>query len=167
MRHRRDAQRGRHDSAHIRRAGAAAIERIAGTMITPDTPLRLKQAAEIAFPGGSMTASGLRREAKRGRLAIETIAGKHFTTLRAIEEMRDKCRDNQKASGCGSNQRSEIVTEGASIAPHGSLEMERVKSARAALEKTAKALSGRSPSTSPANTGPTEPAAVIPLKSRF
>ena len=30
---------------------------------------------------GGMTVSGLRREAARGRLAIEVIAGKHFTTL--------------------------------------------------------------------------------------
>ena len=30
--------------------------------ITPDTPLRLEIAAALAFPDGSMTASGLRRE---------------------------------------------------------------------------------------------------------
>jgi hypothetical protein len=32
-------------------------------LIGPDTPLRLKVAAEVAFPDGTMTASGLRREA--------------------------------------------------------------------------------------------------------
>jgi hypothetical protein len=32
--------------------------------ITSDTPLRLAVAAEIAFPGGGMTASGLRRKGK-------------------------------------------------------------------------------------------------------
>ena len=31
--------------------------------ISPDTPLRLSVAAAVAFPDGSMTASGLRREA--------------------------------------------------------------------------------------------------------
>jgi len=31
--------------------------------ISPDTPLRLSVAAALAFPDGSMTASGLRREA--------------------------------------------------------------------------------------------------------
>ena len=71
--------------------------------VGPDTPLRLDVAAEIAFPGGGMTSSGLRREAKRGRLIIETIAGKQFTTLGAIEEMRQKCRGNQKVLGSGSN----------------------------------------------------------------
>jgi hypothetical protein len=32
-----------------------------------ETPLRLNVAAVLAFPDGSMTASGLRREAARGR----------------------------------------------------------------------------------------------------
>jgi hypothetical protein len=32
--------------------------------------LRLSMAAALAFPDGSMTASGLRREAARGRLVI-------------------------------------------------------------------------------------------------
>jgi hypothetical protein len=43
--------------------------------VTPDTPLRLGVAAALAFPDGSMTAAGLRREAARGRLLIERIAG--------------------------------------------------------------------------------------------
>ena len=48
-----------------------------------DQPLRLAVAAALAFPDGSMTASGLRRESTRGRLVIERIAGKDYTTLRA------------------------------------------------------------------------------------
>jgi len=35
--------------------------------LTPDTPLRLSVPAAVAFPDGSMTASGLVREAARGR----------------------------------------------------------------------------------------------------
>ena len=46
-----------------------------------DRPLRLAVAAKVAFPDGSMRASGLRREAQRGRLVIERIAGKDYTTL--------------------------------------------------------------------------------------
>jgi hypothetical protein len=38
--------------------------------VDPDTPLRLNVAAVLAFPDGTMTASGLRREAARGRLMI-------------------------------------------------------------------------------------------------
>lgn len=58
----------------------------------PNTPLRLADAVKHAFPFGGMTVSGLRKEADRGRLKIERIAGKDFTTLSAIEEMRELCR---------------------------------------------------------------------------
>jgi hypothetical protein len=60
--------------------------------IKPDTPLRLDIAAAMAFPDGSLKASGLRREAARGRLIIERIAGKDFTTLANINRMRELCR---------------------------------------------------------------------------
>lgn len=52
-----------------------------------DAPLRLDVAVEEAFPAGGMTMSGFRREAARGRLVIEVIAGKHFTNLAAIARM--------------------------------------------------------------------------------
>lgn len=39
--------------------------------ITDDTPLRLAVAAALAYPDGSMTASGLRRERDAGRLVVE------------------------------------------------------------------------------------------------
>ena len=74
--------------------------------ITPTTPLRLDVAARLAFPDGSMTASGLRREGRRGRLVIERIAGKDFTTLHHNEDMRLKCRDQQRAQGSGLNPKS-------------------------------------------------------------
>ncbi len=60
--------------------------------IHSDTPLRLADAVEIAFPSGGMTVSGLRREIARGRLEAELIAGKHFVTLAAIQQMRQLCR---------------------------------------------------------------------------
>ena len=56
-----------------------------------DTPLRLSVAAAFAFPDGSMSAAGLRREHARGRLVIERIAGRDYTTMRAIQEMRRQC----------------------------------------------------------------------------
>jgi len=43
-----------------------------------NTPLRLSVAAALAFPDGSLTASGLRREHARGRLVVERIAGKDY-----------------------------------------------------------------------------------------
>ena len=57
-----------------------------------DAPLRLSVAAKLAFPDGSMTVSGLRREAARGRLRIERIANKDFVTLAEIKRMRELCR---------------------------------------------------------------------------
>ena len=55
--------------------------------VDKDAPLRLSIAAELAFPFGGMTAAGLRKEAARGNLAVERIAGKDYTTLAAIEAM--------------------------------------------------------------------------------
>lgn len=62
--------------------------------ITDDTPLRLAVAAALAYPDGSMTASGLRRERDAGRLVTELTAGKEFTTLADIGRMRELCRRN-------------------------------------------------------------------------
>jgi hypothetical protein len=70
--------------------------------INLDTPLRLNVAAALAFPDGSMTASGLRRERNLGRLVVERIAGKEYTTLASIDRMRELCRVQQKASVYGS-----------------------------------------------------------------
>jgi hypothetical protein len=110
----------------------------------PDVPLRLDTAAKLAFPYGGMTASGLRREGKRGRLVIERIAGKDFTTLRHIEEMRERCRNEQaKAPDCGS---SPSATRKADVpgSPHGSSAMMvQSSSALAALERTVRGLKER------------------------
>lgn len=70
---------------------------------TDTTPLRLKRAAEVAFPDGGMTASGLRREAVRGRLVVERIAGKDYTTLQAIADMRKLCRVAKNSSARPAN----------------------------------------------------------------
>lgn len=60
--------------------------------ISPDTPLRLRDAIKEAFPAGGVTVAALRREIARGRLEAELIAGKHFVTLAAIGRMRELCR---------------------------------------------------------------------------
>src|SRR5882724_8217524 len=87
--------------------------------VTSDAPLRLSTAAKLAFPDGSMTASGLRREAARGRLRIERIAGKDFTTLDEIKKMRELCRVQAKELGC-SNVSRDTVAENSSPRPFGS-----------------------------------------------
>jgi hypothetical protein len=78
--------------------------------VDQNTPLRLAEAAQIAFPIGSMTVSGLRRKIAKGRLTCEVIAGKQFTTLRYIDEMRKLCRDPAKECGFGSNPPSDQLT---------------------------------------------------------
>src|SRR5262245_47486252 len=133
--------------------------------IADDTPLRLGLAAALAFPDGSMSASGLRREAARGRLAIERIAGKDYTTLRAIQHMRERCRVEARVPDFGSNPRSTTQAASSSVTRPGSSEMERVRSARAALERTARGLSACSPAILPANTEPRAIETVIRLTS--
>ena len=120
--------------------------------VKPDTPLRLDVAAALAYPDGSMTASGLRREAARGRLAIERVAGKDYTTLVAIEEMRALCRVPQKAPVSGSVPKNEIPTARSASAQFGSSETDRARSARAALQRIARAPSAPSGSILPTST---------------
>ena len=106
--------------------------------VTPDTPLRLEIAAALAFPDGSMTAAGLRREGARGRLIIERIAGKDYTTLANIERMRELCRVEAKAHGstCGEHaqasagKRSGLSATGNGISPRAALEARLTKGRR-------------------------------------
>ena len=93
-------------------------------------PLRLPVAAQIAFPDGSMSERGLKREIDRGRLAFERIAGKTYTTLRDIKRMRELCRENH----WGSVNTSASETAGRLS---GSSSMAEMKSAQDAARTTA------------------------------
>jgi hypothetical protein len=103
--------------------------------VTPATPLRLGVAAAIAFPDGTMSAAGLRREAARGRLVIERIAGKDYTTLANIERMRELCRVEAKVpdSTCAGHaqasagKRSGLFATGNAISPRDALEARLTK----------------------------------------
>lgn len=110
-----------------------------------DTPLRLDFAAKIAFPDGSMTENGLKREITRGRLAFEHIAGKRYTTLNDIRRMRERCRENpwefENTSGSARGDR-----------PFGLYSTEEQKSAQDAARTTAQALIASSKTTSRKNT---------------
>src|SRR6476469_9368222 len=97
-----------------------------------EAPLRLDVAAALAYPDGSMTASGLRREAKRGRLVIERTAGKDYTTLADIARMRALCRVQPREYDSGYAQKNETLTGPSASAPCGSFGTDRAKSARAA-----------------------------------
>jgi hypothetical protein len=118
----------------------------------------------MAFPDGSMTASGLRREAGRGRLDITRIAGKDYTTLRAIEEMRVLCRVPPKvpASDFGQHERTKpdfTPRDGSSSTTAGN------NLPLAAARKIVEELKERYPTTSPKSTKRHD-ATVIPLSSR-
>lgn len=90
------------------------------SQINEASPLRLSIAATLAFPDGSMSASGLRREALRGNLVIERIAGKDYTTLENIKGMREKCRVEVKVPDYG-GERNVARAGDYSSAEHGSL----------------------------------------------
>jgi hypothetical protein len=89
----------------------------------PDAPLRLSVAAKLAFPDGSMTASGLRREAARGRLRIERIANKDFVTLAEIKRMRELCRVQAKEHSTDISLTSSSISSSpdAAISPQNAL----------------------------------------------
>jgi hypothetical protein len=111
--------------------------------IDPKTPLRLDVAAKIAFPNGGMTVSGLRREIAKGRLAVEVIAGKQFTTLADIQEMRSLCRAKARVPDFNCDPREETSAVSLATKPHGSSEMAGVMSSRDALKAKLRRLNGR------------------------
>jgi hypothetical protein len=92
--------------------------------ILPDSPVRLSVAAKIFFPDGSMTASGLRSEARKGNLTTERIAGKDYTTATYVEEMRSRCRVKAKEPDFGCNQPADTTRARSSKRLSGSSETE-------------------------------------------
>jgi hypothetical protein len=135
-------------------------------LVGPDTPLRLDVAAALAYPDGSMTASGLRKEANKGRLAIERTAGKDYTTLAAIEGMRALCRQKRKDPAYISEARGETEQGASPTPPCTSSETENIQRAQAAAKAIVAELKESSRPTSTANTPPRRAKApVIPLIS--
>ena len=75
-----------------------------GESIGPNTPLRLADALELAFPAGGMTITALRRERDRGTLDTFMAGGREFTTLADINRMIERCRERRKGPDCGSDE---------------------------------------------------------------
>jgi hypothetical protein len=134
--------------------------------VAPDTPLRLDVAAAIAYPDGSMSAHGLRLEHQRGRLAIERVAGKDYTTLADIRRMRELCRLAGKARDSGSGKNAERARDEL-IPPSGSLSTDDISRARDACQTIVQELRENSRATSRKSTSPARPKAnVIRFASR-
>ena len=133
-----------------------------------DTPLRLDVAAALAYPDGSMKASGLRREAGRGRLAIERVAGKDYTTLAAIERMRELCRFQPKGPDSGYEKNAVTTAAESRIQPCTSSGTADIKRAQAAAVMIVQELKSNWSSTSTASTPRRRRrASVIPIKSQL
>lgn len=120
-----------------------------------DAPLLLAVAARIAFPDGSMGVPGLRKERDRGRLAVERIAGRDYTTLRAIRTMREQCRVQPRDHACNSEPTPERGSSGTATSAGLQATLERIVGER-------KKPSG---TTSPKSTA-RRSGTVIPLASR-
>lgn len=113
--------------------------------IDPNAPIRLADIIPIAFPMGGMTVNGLRKEAGRGHLAILRMAGKDFTTLADIEEMKKICREQSSQRASGFAQPTKTVRQpGSSLIPESSIALD-------AARATAQRLRGNLQNTSPAN----------------
>jgi len=135
--------------------------------IADDAPLRLEIAAALAYPDGSMTASGLRNEARRGRLVVERTAGKDYTTLRNIEHMRGLCRVEAGARVSGCAEPNTIAHGGSHTPQSGSLKTVSTGKARDAALMIVEELRQHSPLTSPTSTSPKrKPESVHQLTSR-
>jgi hypothetical protein len=106
--------------------------------IHPDEPLRLKDAIKFGFPHGGMTVSGLCKEAARGRLVIEKIANKNFTSLRAIEEMRKLCRVKAEGRACGGEKSAGMAARSSHGEPGSSSTEESITPQAALLAKIEK-----------------------------
>jgi hypothetical protein len=103
------------------------------------TPLRLSVAAALAFPDGSMTTSGLRKELARWRLIVERIAG---TTLANINLMRELCRVEARERDSTSELSAEIRKENSRSERTGSSATVNGTSPRDALRRKLEKLKG-------------------------
>ncbi|MCP4319529.1 MAG: hypothetical protein GY789_26975 [Hyphomicrobiales bacterium] len=97
--------------------------------IGDDDPMTLLEACQIVFRGTIKPAT-LRAEAARGNLVVERIGRRDFVTRAAIQEMRERCRAQQKVPASGLTETQDC----------GSSEMERRSAALAAALKSAREL---------------------------
>jgi hypothetical protein len=130
-------------------------------MSDPPRLLTLAEAAKLLSPSGHLTARSLRTMARHGRLTLIAIAGRHFVTESAINEMvataavapGTPCRD---ANSPPDSICAEAVT---TDHPSGSFSTERARSAQAQALLSLERLRKPSGTTLPVTTGPR----VVPI----
>lgn len=130
----------------------------------PEKPLRLDIAAKIAFPDGTMGASGLRKERDRGRLVTEMIAGKEYTTLAAIERMRELCRVPAKEPALSGERKAGRLTGHSGAKPAGTSKTVGDVTPQDVTRMRLKKLSDSLPSTSRKSTCPRKSGTVVPIR---
>ena len=104
-------------------AEPAPAERPLARQYDKDAPIRIDLAAQIAFPDGSMTAQGLRKERYAGRLETFIIARKEYTTLAAIERMKELCRVSPKEPASSGERKAARQTAACGAGRDGSSKM--------------------------------------------
>lgn len=135
------------------------------TALAPDTPLRLAEAAKIAFPDGSIGVRQLRTERDKGKLSTFMIAGREFTTLADIAEMIERCRAKPGRRDCGGDQPSRPAPGGAAVPESGSSSIAADSAAQDAARARIAKLRRPSPTTSRKATRRRRTARVVPLSS--
>src|SRR5262252_3816307 len=137
------------------------------SQVDANAPLRLSEAARLAFPDGSMTATALRRERDKGRLVTERICGRDYTTLANIMEMRKLCRVSPREPISTSNPPAPAAAK--LSPPAGPSATVDTNSAYLSLKANLNKHNKPSPGTSSANTTPVSSATVIlhPSRSRM
>ncbi|SIT58176.1 conserved hypothetical protein [Mesorhizobium prunaredense] len=129
-----------------------------------EAPIRLHLAAKIAFPDGSIGASSLRKERDAGRLTTEIIANKEYTTLAAIERMRELCRVKAKEPALSGGRKAANPTGSSGATQAGTSKITEGELAQDAAEMTLARLRIACKATSRKNTPRRGNGTVIPIK---
>src|SRR5262249_17547075 len=118
--------------------------------------------------GGSRTGSGLGGEGVRGRVVIERVGGKDYTTLHSIDEMRKLCRHHPKAHDSGCKRQGATSEAGSLMPPSGSSSTGSIRRAQSAAWTIVAELKERSRRTTTASIAQRpKKDCLIPIKSRL
>src|SRR5262245_10586790 len=123
-------------------------------MSSPPRLYSLQEAADLLSPSGKLTAKSLRTEARRGRLQLVRIAGKHFVTAESLAAMVTSASPPSRPPGHapGNHPAFTSAEPEKTALPSGSSSTARLRAARAAANVILNAPNGHLPTTLPRNT---------------